>query len=154
MSALWTAAEAAAATGGAVRGDWAATGLSIDTRSLEPGDLFIALTDRRDGHDFVADALAKGAAAALVSRIPDGVSMDAPLLLAPDVQAALASGDLVELMPGYRAEPMPVSLLYPHRQHLSRRLTLFMDWLAARLAPALGRRSQAPTTRHAREQRC
>ena len=89
MSALWTAAEAAAATGGAVRGDWTATGLSIDTRSLDPGDLFIALTDRRDGHDFVADALAKGAAAALVSRIPDGVSMDAPLLLAPDVQAAL-----------------------------------------------------------------
>ena len=89
MSALWTAAEAAAATGGAVRGDWAATGLSIDTRSLDPGDLFIALADRRDGHDFVADALARGAAAALVSRIPDGVSMDAPLLLAPDVQAAL-----------------------------------------------------------------
>ena len=89
MSALWTAAEAAAATGGAVRGDWAATGLSIDTRSLEPGDLFIALTDRRDGHDFVADALAKGAAAALVSRIPDGVSIDAPLLLVPDVQGAL-----------------------------------------------------------------
>ena len=49
MSALWTAAEAAAATGGAVRGDWAATGLSIDTRSLDPGDLFIALTDRREG---------------------------------------------------------------------------------------------------------
>ena len=89
MSALWTAAEAAAATGGAVRGDWTATGLSIDTRSLDPGDLFIALTDRRDGHDFVADALAKGAAAALVSRIPDGVSMDAPLLLVPDVQGAL-----------------------------------------------------------------
>ena len=89
MSALWTAAEAAAATGGAVRGDWAATGLSIDTRSLVAGDLFIALTDRRDGHDFVADALAKGAAAALVSRIPEGVSMDAPLLLVPDVQGAL-----------------------------------------------------------------
>ena len=89
MSALWTAAEAAAATGGAVRGDWAATGLSIDTRSLDPGDLFIALTDRRDGHDFVADALAKGVAAALVSRIPDGVSMDAPLLLVSDVQGAL-----------------------------------------------------------------
>ncbi|MBL9059997.1 MAG: UDP-N-acetylmuramoyl-tripeptide--D-alanyl-D-alanine ligase, partial [Mangrovicoccus sp.] len=86
---LWTSSEAAAATGGAARGDWVASGLSIDTRSLQPGDLFIALADRRDGHDFVADALAAGAAAALVSRIPEGVAMDAPLLLVPDVQAAL-----------------------------------------------------------------
>ncbi len=89
MSALWTAAEAAAATGGTVRGDWAATGVSIDTRSLVPGDLFVALKDARDGHDFVADALAKGAAAALVSRIPDGVAPDAPLLVVPEVLGAL-----------------------------------------------------------------
>ena len=72
MSVIWTAAEAAAATGGAARGDWAATGVSIDTRSLEPGDLFVALTAARDGHDFVAAALARGAAAALVSRLPGG----------------------------------------------------------------------------------
>jgi UDP-N-acetylmuramyl tripeptide synthase len=58
MSALWTAAEAAAATGGEARGDWAATGVSIDTRSLAQGDLFVALKDARDGHDFVEDALA------------------------------------------------------------------------------------------------
>ena len=86
---LWTAADAEAATGGRAQGDWAATGLSIDTRSLAPGDLFIALKDRRDGHDFVADALAGGAAAALVSRVPGGVAPDAPLLVVDDVQAAL-----------------------------------------------------------------
>jgi UDP-N-acetylmuramoyl-tripeptide--D-alanyl-D-alanine ligase len=89
VSALWTAAEAAAATDGTARGDWTATGVSIDTRSLAPGDLFVALKDVRDGHDFVADALAKGAAAALVSRVPEGVAPEAPLLVVPDVLAAL-----------------------------------------------------------------
>ena len=74
MSALWTAEEAAQATGGQVRGDWSVTGVSIDTRSLQQGDLFVALKAARDGHDFVADALANGAGAALVSRIPDGVA--------------------------------------------------------------------------------
>ena len=59
--------------------------MSIDTRSLAPGDLFVALTAARDGHDFVAEALAKGAAAALVSRRPEGVAADAPLLVVPDV---------------------------------------------------------------------
>jgi UDP-N-acetylmuramoyl-tripeptide--D-alanyl-D-alanine ligase len=43
------------------------TGVSIDTRTLEPGDLFVALKDQRDGHDFVGAAFAKGAAAALVA---------------------------------------------------------------------------------------
>lgn len=69
---LWTAAEAAQATGGQVGSDWAATGVSIDTRTLQPGDLFVALKAARDGHDFVAQALEKGAAAALVSHIPEG----------------------------------------------------------------------------------
>lgn len=86
---LWTASDAAAATGGRAQGDWQATGLSIDTRTLEPGDLFVALKAARDGHDFVAQALDKGAAAALVSRIPEGVSPDAPLLIVEDVQAGL-----------------------------------------------------------------
>ncbi len=90
MSALWTSVTAAAATGGEARGPaWAASGVSIDTRTLVPGDLFVALADRRDGHDFVADALAKGAAAALVSRRPRGLSADAPLLVTPDVLTAL-----------------------------------------------------------------
>lgn len=88
---LWTAKEAATATGGCSIGDWAASGVSIDTRSLTPGDLFVALQAARDGHDFVAQALAKGASAALVSHIPKGVSEDAPLLIVPDVMAALTA---------------------------------------------------------------
>ena len=86
---LWTASEAGAATGGRAQGDWAATGVSIDTPPNRPGELFVALKAARDGHDFVAQALEKGAAAALVSRVPDGVAEDAPLLLVDDVQAGL-----------------------------------------------------------------
>ncbi|WP_298846878.1 UDP-N-acetylmuramoyl-tripeptide--D-alanyl-D-alanine ligase [uncultured Ruegeria sp.] len=86
---LWTASEAAEATGGQATSDWAANGVSIDTRTLQPGDLFVALKAARDGHDFVAQALEKGAAAALVSRIPDDVPEGAPLLVVDDVQTGL-----------------------------------------------------------------
>ena len=86
---LWTSAEAVAATGGSTSRAWSAHGVSIDTRTLQPGDLFVALKDVRDGHDFVAQALEKGAAAALVSRVPDGLSSGAPLLVVPDVLKAL-----------------------------------------------------------------
>lgn len=91
MTPLWTADELAAATGGRFLAPFAASGVSIDSRALAPGELFVALTDRRDGHDFVADALSRGAAGALVSRRPEGVAADAPLLLVPDVLAALAA---------------------------------------------------------------
>lgn len=86
---LWTSADAETATGGRSTRGWAATGVSIDSRTLQPGDLFVALTDLRDGHDFVAQALEKGAAAALVSRRPEGLAEDAPLLVVPDVLEAL-----------------------------------------------------------------
>ncbi|WP_281994910.1 UDP-N-acetylmuramoyl-tripeptide--D-alanyl-D-alanine ligase [Ruegeria faecimaris] len=86
---LWTAAEAAAATGGRATADWQINGVSIDTRTLQSGDLFVALKAARDGHDFVAQALEKGAGAALVSQIPEGVSPDAPLLIVEDVQTGL-----------------------------------------------------------------
>ncbi|MCI2397988.1 UDP-N-acetylmuramoyl-tripeptide--D-alanyl-D-alanine ligase [Aliiroseovarius subalbicans] len=86
---LWTGAEAATATGGRAQGNWAVDGVSIDTRTIAPGDLFVALKDVRDGHDFVAQALDKGAGAALVSRIPEGVAPDAPLLIVDDVLGAL-----------------------------------------------------------------
>ena len=79
---MWTWADAARATAGQTGGNWQATGLSIDTRSLQAGDMFIALKDARDGHDFVAEAFAKGASAALVSHIPDGVAGDDPLEMA------------------------------------------------------------------------
>ena len=86
---LWTSEEAAKATGGRVTAPWQADGVSIDTRTLQPGDLFVALQAARDGHDFVAQALEKGAAAALVSRIPEGVDDDAPLLVVEDVLQGL-----------------------------------------------------------------
>ncbi|WP_439154253.1 UDP-N-acetylmuramoyl-tripeptide--D-alanyl-D-alanine ligase [Yoonia sp.] len=86
---LWTSADAVAATGGQTTKDWQATGVSIDTRTLQSGDLFVALKDVRDGHDFVARALENGAAAALVTHRPADVADDAPLLIVPDVLAAL-----------------------------------------------------------------
>ncbi|WPU23179.1 LysR family transcriptional regulator [Cedecea neteri] len=46
------------------------------------------------------------------------------------VKAQLKEGSLVEILPQYRAEPMPISLLYPHRRNLSRRVHLFMEWLS------------------------
>ena len=90
MSApLWTAAEAEAATGGRASRDFAASGVSIDTRSLVSGDLFIALKGARDGHGFVADAFAKQAAAAVVSAPPPGVAADAPLVTVADTLEGL-----------------------------------------------------------------
>jgi UDP-N-acetylmuramoyl-tripeptide--D-alanyl-D-alanine ligase len=87
--ALWTSSDAATATGGQSTSVWQANGVSIDTRTLQPGDLFVALKADRDGHDFVAAALAKGAAAAMVTHRPDGVAKDAPLLIVDDVLKAL-----------------------------------------------------------------
>jgi UDP-N-acetylmuramoyl-tripeptide--D-alanyl-D-alanine ligase len=70
---LWSAAEAEAATLGKASAPFAANGLSIDTRSIRPGDLFVALKgEARDGHDFVEAAFKAGAAAALVSRAAEG----------------------------------------------------------------------------------
>lgn len=85
MSRLWTPKDLLAATGGLLRAPISATGVSIDTRTLKPGDLFVALvSDSGDGHDHVAAALAKGAAGALVHRLPEGVDDDAKLLQVVD----------------------------------------------------------------------
>ena len=87
--ALWTSVEAASATEGQVAADWSAVGVSIDTRTLDLGDLFVALVgDNSDGHAHVKDALAKGAAAAMVAHPCDGVS-DEGLLIVEDTLAGL-----------------------------------------------------------------
>ena len=70
---LWTLDTAAAAMGGRAVADAAAprdlSGISIDTRTLKVGDLFFAIRgEARDGHDFVRDALARGAGAAVVAE--------------------------------------------------------------------------------------
>ena len=70
---LWSHTDAEAATLGKASAPFHANGLSIDTRSLKPGDLFVALKgDARDGHDFVEAAFKAGAGAALVSRAVEG----------------------------------------------------------------------------------
>jgi UDP-N-acetylmuramoyl-tripeptide--D-alanyl-D-alanine ligase len=71
---------------GAVGPGFGANGVAIDTRLLAPGDLFVALQGERDGHDFVAEAFAKGAAGALVSR---DVAAAGPVLRVDDTLAAL-----------------------------------------------------------------
>jgi UDP-N-acetylmuramoyl-tripeptide--D-alanyl-D-alanine ligase len=100
-----TAGEVAGAVGGALTGDAAAevTGkVTVDSRTVAPGDLFVALPGERvDGHDFLAAAAAAGAAAALVSR-PDpalpGVAVDDPVAglgrLAAAVHARLTARGL------------------------------------------------------------
>ncbi|UNK40864.1 LysR family transcriptional regulator (plasmid) [Shinella sp. H4-D48] len=50
-----------------------------------------------------------------------------------DVRRHLEAGELVEVMPEQRPEPMPMTLLYPHRQFLSQRLQVFIEWLEALL---------------------
>ena len=72
---LWTAAEIAAATGGTATADFAVNGVSIDSRSIDAGDLFVALASVRDGHEFAAKALNDGAAGILASRPLDGPSV-------------------------------------------------------------------------------
>lgn len=84
---IWSAADAAKATGGRLLGaqDWAATGVSIDTRTLQTGDLFIAIKgDASDGHAYVKMALEKGAAAVMVARAVDGLPDHAPVLMVDD----------------------------------------------------------------------
>src|SRR5881275_718062 len=90
--ALWTPEEIAAAMGARLIGDVKpATGASIDTRTLQPGDLFFAIAgDARDGHDFVRDALAKGASAAVVAESRAADFADAgPLAAVPDALDAM-----------------------------------------------------------------
>jgi UDP-N-acetylmuramoyl-tripeptide--D-alanyl-D-alanine ligase len=90
MTALWTHDEAAAATGGENTGPWQANGVSIDSRSLAKGDLFIAIKgDSTDGHAYVGGALRNGAAAAMVTRAHGATEQAAPLLLVDDTDAGL-----------------------------------------------------------------
>lgn len=81
---LWTAADLCAATGGTMDVPFDATGVSIDTRTLVPGELFVALDGTTDGHAHVADALARGAAGVMVHQDTPG-----PALRVTDTFAAL-----------------------------------------------------------------
>lgn len=87
---LWTSSDAERATNGRSTQDWQAYGISIDTRSIQAGDIFIALKgDHSDGHLYVKNALEKGAAAAIVSEVPEGLDSSAPLLIVQDTLKAM-----------------------------------------------------------------
>ena len=87
---LWTSEEAVRATKGECVGRWTASGVSIDSRTVSPGDLFVALRGPdHDGHDYVGQALDGGAAAAVVSRSPVGLEGRKDLLIVGDTKIAL-----------------------------------------------------------------
>src|SRR5690606_9310984 len=76
--------------GAAPPGPATIAGVSVDSRTLASGELFFALAGpTHDGHDFVARALAAGAAAAVVHRRPSGLPDDAPLLMVEETMTAL-----------------------------------------------------------------
>ena len=72
MSKLWTSADIAKAVGGTAQGEWSVSGVSIDSRSVTEGDLFVPLKAARDGHEFMDAAFENGAAGALSSQDKDG----------------------------------------------------------------------------------
>jgi len=92
---LWTGEEAQSATGGRlINGqNWSASGVSIDTRSLEPGDLFVALKDVRDGHDFLAQAFVSGASAALISDPAKAQGLGAALVVGDVLEGLIGLGE-------------------------------------------------------------
>lgn len=84
-TALWTAEEIARATGGTASGEFQVSGVEMDSRDVRSGDLFVALKgEAMDGHRFVENAFAKGAAAVLVDRPVEG-----PHVLVEDTTKAL-----------------------------------------------------------------
>jgi UDP-N-acetylmuramoyl-tripeptide--D-alanyl-D-alanine ligase len=90
MTALWTSEEAQGATLGVPSRVFEVSGLSIDTRTLRQGDMFVALKgENRDGHAFVKAAFDAGANAALVAQRPADIAADAALLTVAHTQRAL-----------------------------------------------------------------
>ena len=87
LSPLWTSEDAALATHGSSPENWQASGVSIDSRTVEQGDLFVPISGLNfDGHDFIANALERGAVAAMAAKAVDG---DAPILSVADTFEAL-----------------------------------------------------------------
>ncbi len=112
VESFWTVARLIEATGGALlKGDphRGIAGISTDTRQLQPGDCFVALTgERSDGHAFIPDALAGGAAALVVSREWDNPALsstaEATIIEVPDTLFSLG-----EIARYYRLQhPIPL----------------------------------------------
>ena len=113
---LWTSGAMAQAMRAQIQGALpeAVTGLSIDSRTIAPGDAYFSIKgDVHDGHDFVAAALKAGAALAVVERSKrDKFAPDAPLLVVDDVLAGL-----VQLGIASRARLDAGEELQMHRLH-------------------------------------
>jgi UDP-N-acetylmuramoyl-tripeptide--D-alanyl-D-alanine ligase len=91
MTPLFSSADISAAIGAVSPGDFDVFGVSIDTRTLRPGDLFIALrTENGDGNRFLAAARDAGAAAAIADYVPPGAK-NFPVFLVEDTQKALTA---------------------------------------------------------------
>ena len=89
---LWSQSDLVKATAGGLIGDWrndGIAGVSIDSRSIKSDELFVAVKAKRDGHNFINDAIRLGAKGALVDHIPADIPSNTPLLLVPSVQEAL-----------------------------------------------------------------
>ena len=85
---IWTSKEASEALGVDKHSEWNATGVSIDSRTVEDGDLFVALTgDSGDGHEYVQTALKNGAVAAIVSKEIKGVDASKLVVVSDTLQA-------------------------------------------------------------------
>jgi len=83
-----TASDIATITGGTLHGpDAECDGVSIDTRTIERGQLFVPIVDARDGHDFVPIAIAAGCGAYLTERTPLGGTA----VVVPDTSTALTA---------------------------------------------------------------
>jgi len=88
VSALWTSGEVAEALGAVIAAPFEANGVTFDSRAVGKGDLFFALKgETTDGHGFVAEAMKRGAAAAVVSR--DVENAGGTLIRVPDTLKAL-----------------------------------------------------------------
>jgi UDP-N-acetylmuramoyl-tripeptide--D-alanyl-D-alanine ligase len=90
---LWSWSELVAAAQGSAEGTpaWPIRGFSIDSRTLRPGDVFVALQDKRDGHEFVPAAFRAGAVAAIVARSYQKSGVNLALLRVGDPLEALGN---------------------------------------------------------------
>lgn len=88
---LWSSNEIGTATQGRVTGEWSVTGVSIDNRALEPGELFLALSgEHYDGHDHAGVALRKGAGGLMLSHEVGDLGENAPVVMVANGMKALA----------------------------------------------------------------
>lgn len=88
---LWTASECELILGAKSTVNWYASGVHTDSRTVVPGDIFVALRGAKmNGHDYVMDAFKRGAVAAVVDSVPEQISMsDHRLLYVENTEKAL-----------------------------------------------------------------